>query len=89
MREMRAINFVTGLIDSGAVRKNRLKKMLIHAISAEAEMCKLSVPSKLSADWGFLLGLRDVGRATAGEWLSQQFDSLGWRSTVDIQVTYL
>jgi hypothetical protein len=41
------------------------------------------------ADWGFLLGLRDVGRATAGEWLSQQFDSLGRRSTVDIQVTYL
>src|SRR5262249_25116295 len=36
MREMRAIHFVTDLIDAGTIREHRLKKMLIHGISAEA-----------------------------------------------------
>ena len=89
MREMRAINFVTDLIDGGAVKENHLKKMFIHGISAEAEMSRLSVASKLCADWSFLTELRDVGRATAEGWLAQQFDSLGRRSTIDIQLTYL
>ncbi len=89
MREMRAINFVTDLIEGGAVRDNHLKKMLIHGISAEAEMSKLSVASKLCADWGFLVDLRDIGRATADRWLSERFDSLGRKSTIDIQATYL
>jgi NTE family protein len=89
MREMRAIHFVTGLIESGAVCDNHLKQMLIHGISAEAEMSKLSVSSKLCADWGFLLELKEVGRATADGWLARSFDDLGRRSTIDVEVTYL
>jgi len=89
MREMRAIYFVTGLIDDGAVCENHLNKMLIHGISAEAEMSKLSVASKLCADWGFLLDLKEIGRKTAESWLGEHFEDLGRRSTVDIQVTYL
>jgi len=89
MREMRAIHFVTGLIDAGAVCDYHLKKMLIHGISAEADMSKLSVASKLCADWGFLLDLKEVGRRAAESWLGAHFGDLGRRSTVDIQVTYL
>jgi NTE family protein len=89
MREMRAINFVTDLIEGGAVRDNHLKKMLIHGISAEAEMSKLSVASKLCADWGFLVDLRDIGRATADRWLAERFEFLGRQSTIDIGATYL
>ncbi|HVM82990.1 MAG TPA: patatin-like phospholipase family protein, partial [Candidatus Binatia bacterium] len=35
MREMRAISFVTRLIDDGEVEMDRLKRLYIHAISAE------------------------------------------------------
>jgi NTE family protein len=89
MREMRAINFVTDLIDADMVKMDALKKMNIHSISAEEEMSKLSVASKLNADWGFLCELRDTGRATAQAWLESSFERLGKESTVDIRARYL
>jgi NTE family protein len=89
MREMRAINFVTDLIEGGRLNGDSLKKMNIHSVSAEEAMSSLSVASKLNADWGFLCELRDTGRATAQTWLARHFESLGRESTVDIHATYL
>jgi len=77
------------LIESGAVCSHNLKHMLIHGISAEAEMAGLSVASKLSTDWAFLTELKEVGRATAEAWITDHFEALGRRSTIDIEVTYL
>jgi NTE family protein len=89
MREMRAIDFVTQLIDTGAVNGMKLKRMLIHSISADDIMLKLGVASKLNADWSFLTDLRDAGRARASAWLENNFDRLGKESTIDIHGTYL
>ena len=54
MREMRAINFVTKLVDSGFDDGGRLKRMFIHCVDAEEEMRKLGASSKLNAQWDFL-----------------------------------
>jgi NTE family protein len=89
MREMRAIAFVTKLVDSGAVCDQSLKRMNIHAISADAVMQKLSVMSKLNADWEFLTHLRDDGREFAGRWLAESFDRIGVESTIDVHARYL
>ena len=89
MREMRAIAFVTKLIDGGSVCDNSLKRMNIHAISADRVMQKLSVMSKLNADWEFLTHLRDDGRAHAEQWLAHNVDRLGRESTIDIGMRYL
>ena len=89
MREMRAISFVTRLIDDGEVEIDRLKRLHIHAISAEQRMRDFSVLSKFNADWDFLLDLKEVGRAHADAWLKQNFDQIGRRSTVDINQAYL
>lgn len=89
MREMRAIAFVTQLIDGGMVNHLNLKRMKIHAISAEKITEKLGVASKLNADWGFLCELRDAGRKHAEEWLAQNFEKIGHDSTIDIRSTYL
>lgn len=89
MREMRAISFVTRLIDDGEVGMDRLKRLHIHAISAEERMRDLSVLSKFNADWDFLLDLKEVGRTHADAWLKQNFDQIGRRSTVDINQAYL
>lgn len=88
MREMRAIAFVTRLIDENAASSSRLKRMLIHSISADDVMADLSASSKLNADWSFLTSLFEAGREHAAGWLERNFDALGERSTVDIQ-TYL
>jgi hypothetical protein len=50
MREMRAIDFVTRLIDEGALDGTRNRRMLIHSIDAEPEMARLGVSSKFNAD---------------------------------------
>ena len=89
MREMRAIDFVTKLIDSGTADNLNLKRMLIHAISADDIMLQLGVASKLNGEGGFLTSLRDAGRERAAAWLDQHFDSVGQRSTIDIHATYL
>jgi NTE family protein len=88
MREMRAISFVTKLIDSGEIRSN-MKRMLIHSIAANEVMNELGHASKLNADWEFLVNLRDSGRAHADAWIRENFDRLGRESTVDIRGTYL
>ena len=53
-----------------------MKRMLIHAIEAEAFMRELGVSSKLNADWSFLTRLRHTGRAAAERWLAA--NSTGW-----------
>ncbi len=63
--------------------------MNIHAISADAVMQKLSVMSKLNADWEFLTHLRDDGREVASRWLDENFSRIGVESTVDVQGRYL
>jgi NTE family protein len=89
MREMRAIDFVTKLIDNGACPTRDLKRMLIHAISADDIMLGLGVASKLNADWEFLTDLRDAGRDHASAWLTNNYDNIGRQSTIDIHGTYL
>lgn len=89
MREMRAIAFVTKLIDEGVIKSDRYKRMLIHSIADDEQMVRLGVASKLSPDWDFLCHLRDVGRASAGAWLEQHYDDIGARSSVDLEAVYL
>jgi NTE family protein len=85
MREMRAVSFVTDLIDAGKITDGTLGRMLIHSIAADEEFAKLGAASKLNADRGFLGRLRDAGRRQADGWLATNFDLLGKKSTIDVK----
>jgi NTE family protein len=89
MREMRAIAFVTKLIDDGKILDNSMKRMLIHGIEAADVMAELGTLNKLNADWDNLNHLMKVGRERADAWLKQNFGRLGKESTVDIREEYL
>lgn len=89
MREMRAIRFVTDLIDEKRIVDGSLRRMLIHGISANDEMSRLGVTSKFNTDIRFLARLRDAGRQCAEAWLAANFDLLGRESTIDIRQQYL
>jgi NTE family protein len=89
MREMRAIAFVTKLIDDGKIADSSMKHMLIHSIDAEDVMGEMGVASKLNADWGQLLFLEETGRTRAADWLEANFERLGRESTVDLHAKYL
>src|SRR5580700_6758088 len=85
MREMRAVSFVTELIDAGKIKDEALNRMHIHSIAGDEELAKLGAASKLNADRRFLQRLRDAGRRQADDWLAGHFDLLGAESTIDLQ----
>jgi NTE family protein len=89
MREMRAISFVTKLIDDGKLAGDEAKRMMLHSIEADDVMRELGVASKLNADWEFLMHLHEIGRERAGQWIEATFDRLGRESSIDIRTKYL
>jgi NTE family protein len=89
MREMRAVAFVTKLIDDGKLSQGEAKRVLIHSVCADDVMRGLGAASKLNADREFLRQLHALGRERAQAWMDRHFDDLGSQSTVDIRATYL
>ncbi len=89
MREMRAIAFVTDLIERKQIKERRVRKMHIHAVEGENLMRTLGVASKLNPEWSFLKKLRDEGAAAARSWLNKHYADIGKRSSVDIRAKYL
>ena len=89
MREMRAIAFVSRLIDEEAVDDRRYNKMLVHSIRDDEEMAHHGISSKLNPDWDFLCHLRDAGRTAAERWLAEHCDSVGKTSSINMAETFL
>jgi NTE family protein len=89
MREMRAIAFVTKMIDDGTIDEGKMKRMLIHAIEGQDFMRDLGVSSKMNADWEFLTHLRDVGRERAECWLEDNFSAINKNTSVELSAMYL
>jgi len=87
MREMRAVAFVTQMIDEGKLAGG--KRMFIHLIEAEDIIRELSGSSKMNADWKFLMHLFEIGRDRADNWLAANFDKIGAETSVDLKARYL
>lgn len=89
MREMRAIAFVSRLVEQEKLDTTRYQRMLVHAISDDDEMRKHGAWSKLNPDWAFISKLFEAGRTAAGRFLAESAGNIGVRSSVDIAATYL
>jgi NTE family protein len=86
--EYRAIDFVTRLIDQGRLPRGRgageYRRINVHRIALDSAFKELTADSKLDSDFAFFELLRNGGQRAGQEFLSQHFDDLGVRSTVDI-----
>ena len=89
VREMRAISFVTRLLESGFDDGGRLRHMLIHTIDAEEQLAAFGASSKYNVGWDFLQKLYALGRRQAGSFLRQHYDGVGKASTTDIAAKFL
>ncbi len=87
MREMRAVAFVTQMIDEGKLTGG--KRMFIHLIEAEDVIRELSGSSKMNAEWKFLMHLFEIGRERADKWIAANYDRIGTETTVDLKAKYL
>ncbi len=88
LRDFRAINFVSRLLEEGKLDAGEYKNVLIHRIEAEDEIKPLGASSKLNAEWAFLEHLFEIGYRNADSWLAKHSQDLGARSTVDIRAMY-
>jgi NTE family protein len=89
MREMRAISFVTKIIDKGFDDDGRLVKTNIHYISTGDLMNNYSGSSKTNVDWDWLCYLRDNGRTKAEAWIREHYEKIGKSSSCDINCIFL
>lgn len=85
LKELRAIDFVARLIDEGKLDPRSYRRARIHVVENQRALLPLGASSKMNAEWEFLTHLRDLGRATARDWLARHFDDIGQRSTVDLR----
>ncbi len=89
MREMRAIKFVSDLIDRGDLDGTRYTRLFVHTIDAEAELASFDVSSKFNADLDFLLYLFGLGRAKADAFIERHYEDIGVKSTTDIASKFM
>ena len=88
LRELRTIEFVRRLINSGALSDEDYKRVLMHRIGGDAALAGFSASSRMKADWDMFVALRDIGRQEAKEWLATNYDTVGEGSTLDLRAEY-
>ena len=88
LHELRAIDFVSRLLDGGRLDGDEYRRMRIHMVEARKRMRPLDASSKVNAEWAFLRHLFDIGYDVAGRWLAKNFDDIGVRSTVDTRTMF-
>lgn len=89
IKEISSILLLKNLIDEEHVDRVRYTDMRLHRISAEEELLRLSVSSKLNAEWEFMEHLHDIGYRTADAWLAAHFEQIGQEGTLDTRAMYV
>ncbi|WLI74449.1 patatin-like phospholipase family protein [Halomonas alkalicola] len=88
IKEVHMIAMLQRLLGDQGVDIGCYAGTLFHRIDGDETLSKLSVSSKMNAEWPFLCHLRDAGRRTADGWLAEHFEALGSRSTLDVESVY-
>ncbi|MDP2193115.1 MAG: patatin-like phospholipase family protein [Alphaproteobacteria bacterium] len=77
VREMRAIYFISKLIDDGIVEKGKLPRFNMHMIKSEDTFKKLRLSSATNPRWDFMCALKEEGRKAAQQWIDNYGETVG------------
>lgn len=89
MREMSYVALVSELMAEGRVKRRAgLREIRVHMIEPQGHIQGLMESSRFNADWTYLLRLFERGREVGDQWLAQNFDQIGERSTVDLREVF-
>lgn len=83
LKEMRAIKFISDLIDKRDLDPAKYKRIYVHDIENENTFQDCGWSSKLNSEWDFLMHLFEEGRKTADEWIKKNYEFIGKKSTID------
>jgi NTE family protein len=85
LRDLRAVDFVTRLIEAGRLEGTGYRRVLMHAIGDEPTLSELGASSKFNVEPDFIDMLFDHGRNAAETWLKKELRHVGVRSTSNIR----
>jgi NTE family protein len=85
LREFRAAEFVSRLVDQGVLPKDRYKRINMHRIEPGELFEADSSNGKLDAGWEGLKRWRDAGKKAAHRFLADHFDDIGVEGTFDLK----
>jgi len=89
MREMRAVCFVTDIIDKGFTDNGRLVKTNMHYIGTGDLMNDYNGSSKMNVDWDWLSYLRENGRNRAEAWVREHYGKVGKEDSCDVGCLFM
>ncbi|MEL6573132.1 MAG: patatin-like phospholipase family protein [Pseudomonadota bacterium] len=84
MHELRSIDFVRRLLDAGQLDEKKYRRMNVHILELCPQVANLDASSKLNTEMAFFEHLFEIGRDAAGDWLKDNFENLGVRSSTDL-----
>ena len=82
--EMRAIGFVSRLVEQGQLSGDDYKNLRLHMVADDEGLAPLHASSKVNTDRSFLEALHRLGRAAAERWLAAHRADVGVRSSLDL-----
>jgi len=89
MNEMRLIELRNELIRDGLdLGKYGNKEIFVHSISGYDTLGKLNYSTKMNTQLGFLLKLKNAGRAAADRWISDELKNVGKKSSFDVNLHF-
>ncbi|MEH3085003.1 MAG: patatin-like phospholipase family protein [Xylophilus ampelinus] len=90
LSQMRSIDFINRMLDSGHLREgDEYRSLFLHRIDGGEAMGELPASSKLSTDPAMIDRLFALGRQAANHWLHEHAHALGRRTTIDIRRDYV
>lgn len=87
--ELRAINFVKKLIDTGKLSSKEYTNVRMHRVLPPMDLDAMNAGTKMDASWDFFLTLHAAGRETMQRWLTQHKSAIGVSETVNIAEKFL
>ena len=88
LRELRAIDFVGRLLENDKINNENYRNIRMHIVEAHEQLAEMGASTKLNAEWEFLEHLHDIGRQAAQDWLTENRDHIGNKSTVDVRAMF-
>jgi NTE family protein len=88
MGELRAIDFVNRLLDSGKLSPADYMRPFVHRIDGGEILRPYSATTKFDASWSLISQFFEFGRDAAKDWLDKTYDALGNESTLDLRMAF-
>jgi NTE family protein len=88
MGELRAIDFVNRLVDSGKLSPENYMRPFVHRIDGGQVLRPFSAATKLDASWSLINQFFEFGRGAAKDWLDKTYDAIGKESSLDLRMAF-